>query len=251
LSTCYNKPWTNEPRLFAGIVLHPSFTGTCAPYSVLCDCTCCHQYSVRATGNLQSWFCRLTQLQHQLLEFVIYKWKEVFPLCRVSCPQFLQCDSASMYSVLWRLISILVLLIPLTTCAIPEPQCSVGMGGNPVPKDCLEAIRQFDMHKDEFLRPYNLVRPYEKQCYFSNHAMATSRGSRQKTNVLLPLGYSYGSCSITVRMPDVVEVDPVPASWSRLSNAIMNIYRRCVNRPFPRGGFVEYYGLVITIQGMQ
>ena len=165
-------------------------------------------------------------------------------------PPFPDPDSHTMRTILcaiWPIVSVLIICLSFTAPATaPAPVCHPLLGENIIPHNCREAFLQFNRHKSNVTGSNDRKKIY----YFSNDPNArtcqTWRG--RNTNVLLPLVFSSQNCSITVRMPPVVKSNPVKTSWSRITNAIRHLYLGCVSRPTPTGGYVEYHGLVITME---
>jgi hypothetical protein len=165
---------------------------------------------------------------------------------RILASRFLKMHFARL--PLWCLVSVLILFVSPTTCdTLPEPLCHPALGRNLNSSHCIEAIQQFHFHKDEYLRSYNLARPYQNRFYFGNDLSARFTAGRF---VRLPLYFSHQGCKITITIPANARLNPVSISWGSVSTAVGHVYRKCVRRigsTVSTGGTMEYQGLEILI----
>jgi hypothetical protein len=194
-------------------------------------------------------------------KFCLYKWhyspSTVFSLIIFSILGTHPITMQFTTLVLWRFISVLVLLVPLTRCAPPRPICHyhTALGVNLNDIHCHLAIQNFKNYRDTFLGISNSThlsviqksRIRGRIYYFSNDPDPTTTFRMSQKLAHLPLRFSHQDCEIIIDMPATVTKRPVASSWARVNNAISSVFGQCVSRPSPIGGTVVYRGIKTSI----
>jgi hypothetical protein len=127
--------------------------------------------------------------------------------------------------ILCRLVSVLMLLIPMTTCSGPQPLCHASLGHNLNPAHCLQAVEQFKIYMKATFRSSHLAptkRNQESKIYlFSDDPTATGHELGPPI-VFLPLLFTHQGCEIVIKMPVTPMESAVWTTWSSVNRAILN-----------------------------